>query len=608
MNGAICGWLDRQQGDPEIINKMLRGIAGFPEGENSSLANGNSAVGARGRGTSRALFQSDNLYTAIEGNPHWQDRALSELAASSGDAHALAEGYRQYGKAVLERIHGDFALGILEPRRGYALLAIDRVGIRPLAYTSLHDKLVFGSQISSVLSHPDVQSQVTRQGVFDYLYFHMVPSPVTIFSGIHKLEPAECLEYHNGTAKRTKYWHLQFSEAAEKEADLGAELREQLTESVAACLDDQPTGTFLSGGLDSSTVTGVFQALSKKPVEAFAIGFDAEGFDEMEYARASARHFGVSLHEYYVTPKDVLEALPAIAAAYDEPFGNASAIPAYYCAKFARQNGIQTLLAGDGGDEIFGGNARYAKQKLFDVYHRIPGILRKLVVDPLARDLGPLRKLKSYVEQARVPMPARMETYNFLHRTPLTEIFDTEFLSAIDSEAPAAYLDQRYGEAGAESLLKKMLFLDHKITLSDNDLRKVNRMCELAGVEVRYPLLQDNMMEFAAKVPSNMLLKGMELRSFYRHALKDFLAPETLSKDKHGFGLPFGLWINEYAPLQEFTDDNLKKIRERGFLKDSYIETLIKAHQSGHASYYGVMIWILIMLEQWLESHEVDIQ
>lgn len=586
---------------------MLNRASGWSEKPSAIHTGDEGALAIRGNSTNQKLHHSDDVWAVIEGNPSWQDTQLGDIARNKGASHALAEGFRRHGKEVLQKIHGEFSLCVMQPANRYAMLAIDRIGIRPLAYTRTENHLVFGSQVTSLLVHPAVQSTVSAQGVFNYLYFHMVPSPSTIFQGIEKLGPGEYLEYQNGKAVREAYWHVEFNEPPADEKDLARKLTDELNQSVKSCLPDAPTGAFLSGGLDSSTVTGVFQNLSEKPVDAFAIGFDAEGFDEMAYARASAGHFGANLHEYYVTPKDVLDSLPRIAAAYDEPFGNASAIPAYYCAKLARENGIECLLAGDGGDEIFAGNARYAKQKLFDLYHKIPGSLRKILVDPLARDLGPLRKLKSYVDQARVPMPERMETYNFLHRTPLGEIFDPEFLAQIDPQSPADIQKTRYDLADTESLLKRMLFLDHKITLADNDLRKVNRMCELAGVEVRYPLLQDEMMTFAAGIPSGMLLRGTELRSFYRRALKDFLAPETLSKDKHGFGLPFGLWINEYAPLKEYTDHHLQKIRQRGFLKDEYIDTLIQAHQSGHASYYGVMIWILIMLDQWLESHDLQI-
>src|SRR5947207_1134756 len=215
------------------------------------------------------------------------------------------------------------------------------------------------------------------------------------------------------------------------------------------------------------------------------MGFAWEGFDEMKYARITAQHLGARAREYYVTPQDIVEAIPVIARAYDEPFGNDSAAPTYFCAKMAREDGVRVLLAGDGGDEIFGGNTRYAKQKVFEAYGRIPQPLRRGLIEPLAFALpghdriAPLRKLGSYIRQASVPLPDRLETYNFLNRSPLAEVFEPEFLAAIDVDEPLAMLREVYGRTASSAPLNRMMHLDLKVTLADNDLRKVSRMCDV---------------------------------------------------------------------------------------------------------------------------------
>ena len=561
-----------------------------------------------GNNASCASAGDGSLVAAIEGHPTWKEPTLAQLAAAKGPVRALLRGYREHGPAVLNLVHGDFALAVIDTERNRALLAVDRLGIRPLAWTLAGNTLVFGSQLSSILAHPAVKSGIDPQGLFNYLYFHMVPSPGTLFHDLHKLQPGECLEYREGRIERRFYWQLQFDEEPAGFETLSEELHQRLRQVVRDnLLEGEPSGTFLSGGLDSSTVTGVLQQLQQEPVDAFAIGFDAEGFDEMEYARATADHFGARLHEYYVTPQDVMEAIPLAARAYDEPFGNASAIPAYYCAKHACAQGKSVLLAGDGGDEIFAGNARYAKQKLFDLYGRAPPLFRSLLIEPLAFRLPGLGKVRSYIEQAKVPMPKRMETYNFLHRFALSEIFDPAFLQQVDDEAPLELLYERWRQCGETPLVKRMLFLDHKFTLADNDLRKVNRMCELAGIDVRYPLLQEEMVEFAARVPTAMLLKGQQLRYFYRRAMEGFLAQKTLEKHKHGFGLPFGLWMKEYPPLKAFAHERLEQVKARGFLNDEFIRRIIQAQETGHATYYGVFIWVLVMLEEWLQAHKWEL-
>ena len=602
---SIYGWLSIAE-NPASFNCIDRQRAASKCLTTTSLSVSShhkiAEVAGHGINVAPTVYQSSQLLVILEGALQWRDSGLAELAKNHGAAQALAEGFLRYGRSVLDKIHGPFAFCLLEPDRRYALLAIDRIGIRPLAYYCRNGLLVFGSQLDQIIAHPGVKSAIDPQAIFNYLYFQMIPSPGSIYSGVSKLQPGEFLEFNNGELTRDFYWQLRYNDSRCSKKELLAQLHSQLEQSVSACAPDQQTGAFLSGGLDSSTVTGFYQKIAKRPIDAFTMGFDADGYDEMDYARVTAAHFKVKLHEYYVTPADVLQAIPLIAQTYDEPFGNASAIPAYYCAKFARELGMKRLLAGDGGDEYFAGNARYAKQKLFDLYRHVPGFA-KTMLEPLAFVLPPLRKVKSYIEQAKIAMPERMETYNFLHRSPLAEIFSEDFLGRIDPDQPLQYLRNTYDRTSNDDLIKRMLFLDDKFTLADNDLRKVNRMCELAGVDVHYPMLQENLVEFAATIPSKWLMQGFELRSFYKESLRDFLPKETLRKSKQGFGLPFGVWMSSDKELKQFAVASLESIEKRGFLNPAYIKNLIRLHQEGHASYYGVMIWLLIMLEQWLSTH-----
>lgn len=588
---------------------------GFPNVEKQEIKTVSSPDGLKQRPSSNLLVPDSNPVTcpAVEGSlkavitgaPRFQNRDLQKLAEESGLNAALLKGYLRLGTGILSRIDGGFSLAIVNEEKNSAVIAIDRLGIGTLAYVADKNGLTFATEPQTVISQGGFSPEIDPQGLFNYLYFHMIPSPGSIYRKVRKLQPGEMIEFDNGHLRHYFFRSIAYRENSDFSFEsYKKSLLNGLDDAVANCIDDEtPTGCFLSGGLDSSTVTGVLRKLKGSRIDAFSIGFNAKGYDETEYARAAARHFDVKLHEYYVTPNDVLDAIPKIATAYDEPFGNASAIPAYYCARFAREQGITRLLAGDGGDEIFGGNARYAKQKMFDLYRHIPGWIKQGLLEPAAFNLTPLKKLKSYIEQAKLPMPERMETYNFLHRTPLESIFHPGFLEQVQSDVPLKLLSDCYQRAESDNLLKKMLFLDAKFTLADNDLRKVGRMCDLAGVEVRYPLLDDSMVDFAASIPSHQLLKRFELRSFFRHALAGFLPPETLDKSKHGFGLPFGIWLSEDKQLSEFADAKLKSIESRGFLNPDYIKILITAHQSGHASYYGVMIWLLVMLESWLESH-----
>jgi len=350
--------------------------------------------------------------------------------------------------------------------------------------------------------------------------------------------------------------------------------------------------------------------LRGQPIDTYSIGFEAEGFDEMDYARITSRHFGSRAHEYYVTPRDVADAIPLIAGSYDEPFGNASAVPTYCCARLARQDGKALLLAGDGGDEIFGGNARYAKQKVFEWYGALPSGMRRALIEPVlfsgpwVERIALLRKAMSYAQQARTPLPDRLEAYNFLEREVLRDVFEPDFLATVDPQQPRTIAGDVYARTTSESPVNRMMHLDLKKILADNDLRKVNGMCELAGIAVRYPLLDDELVAFSGRLSARQKVRGLKLRYFFKEALKDFLPRETLVKSKHGFGLPFGLWLQRDATLRELAHDSLTQFKRRGYVRPDYLDRLLHLHESSHASYFGVMIWIIIMLEHWLRARE----
>lgn len=547
----------------------------------------------------------------VTGRPVWNDAGLGRLARADGDAAALLVLWRRHGPEFAAHLHGHFACAVLDAGRGEAVLAVDRLGIHGLYHAvSPAGALVFANRLPPLLAHPELDGRVEPQSIYDYVYFHMIPSPGTVYSGVRKLEPAQRAIFRGGEVRVETYWKPEFREAA---ASPLPELSRELHATLDACVGDRidanlGLGCFLSGGLDSSTVAGKAAALDARGARTYSIGFDAEGYDETPYARASARHFDTDHHEYYVTPGDVVDSVPRIAAAYGEPFGNSSALPAYHCARLAREDGVELMLAGDGGDELFAGNARYAKQRAFEHYGRLPGWLRRGLVEPALAAFLPTRlpgigKLRSYVEQARVPLPDRLQSYNFLHRHDPAEVFDAELLASVDTAAPLRALRRRYAEPGQATSLNRMLYLDWKFTLADNDIRKVSETCALAGVAVSYPMLDDRLVDLSCRIPSDLKLRGRRLRYFYRHAMQGFLPPETLRKRKHGFGLPFGVWMQRYAPLRELAYDSLGGLKTRGYFRTAFIDHAVELHRSGHAGYYGELVWILMMLELWLEHH-----
>lgn len=612
---AMCGWINaRFREDTAVTAREAMATACARTGTSGVEVNATTAGTLISLGGMVPVGQhrKGQLLVALMGQATWDSDELTRVAREFGAAEAAAHAYERHGAACVERMHGPFALAIVDEARNRGLLAIDRMAIRTLFYAPVAGGIVFGTNATAVVAHPGVVRRISMQGIYNYLYCENVPAPGSIYDGVTKLLPGQRVVVDGANVRTDFYWQLDYGAAGdESEAALREEFRRLLRESVSRVVTTENVGTFLSGGTDSSTVTGMLTRLRGQPVDTYSIGFEAEGFDEMDYARITSRHFGSRAHEYYVTPRDVAEAIPLIAAAYDEPFGNASAVPTYCCARLAKQDGRALLLAGDGGDELFGGNARYAQQKVFEWYGLLPPVVRRGLLEPVLFSgawidrIAPLRKARSYVQQARTPLPDRLETYNFLERELLADIFEPDLLRAVDPHQPRNIAREVFHRTNSRSAVNRMMHLDLKETLADNDLRKVNRMCELAGIEVRYPLLDDALVAFSGRLTPTQKVKGLKLRRFFKDALSDFLPPQTIAKAKHGFGLPFGLWMESDAALRGIANDSLASFKRRGYVKPGYVDRLLQQHQESHASYFGVMIWIVMMLERWLGANEL---
>lgn len=541
------------------------------------------------------------------GRPRFTEAALTALARDQGDAaawrQALSGGSAAAAAAMAE---GEFAVG-LDDGTGRSFLAVDRFAVHTLCYRVVDGRLHFAERADELAALAPA-AEIDPQAVFDYLYFHVIPSPRTIFRGVFRLPPAHCAWFEAGRLEVTPYWTPRFDEPARADFPaLAAEFRQCLRDAVAAQLDGGKPACFLSGGTDSSTVAGMIGEVAGRPAATYSIGFEAEGYDEMQFARIAAKRFGTEHHEYYVTPDDLVRSIPAVAAHYDQPFGNSSALPAYYCAKMAREDGVTRLLAGDGGDELFGGNARYAKQRVFGWYDSVPAALRKGLLEPVLEGtpIGSLplaRKGRSYVEQAKVPLPDRMQQYNLLLRLGIAEVFTPDFLARIDLADPLRQQQAVWQQVPRASALNRMLAYDWRYTLAEADLPKVCGTTTLAGVDVAFPFLDSALVDFSLRLPTDYKLKGLKLRWFFKEALRGFLPDEILTKKKQGFGLPFGVWATRHERLRALAADSLQALSRRGIVRPDFIHGLLAERLPAHPGYYGEMVWILMILEQWL-SH-----
>ncbi|CAL95863.1 asparagine synthetase B family protein [Azoarcus olearius] len=540
------------------------------------------------------------------GRPRFADPALQAIAAQQGPAVAWLQALRDQGESVIPSVRGRFNVVFIERDGAEALFATDRFGTWPLCYAEQDGALHFADRADAL---PGPGRRLSAQAVYEYLFFHMIPAPTTIFEGVARLPGGHVLQWKDGRATCRAWWQPRFDERERPSFESAKRQFLDIVENAVRRDAEGPVGCFLSGGTDSSTVTGMLCKVLGRPARSYSIGFDASGYDEMEYARIAARHFGADHHEYYVTPDDLLDGIPRVAVHYDQPFGNSSAVPAWICASRAQDEGVARLLAGDGGDELFGGNTRYAKQRVFGWYDSVPGLVRRGMLEPVLALPGmgriPLmKKGVSYVEQARVPMPDRMHMYNMLLRLGTREVFEADFLARIDVDRPQQQQREVWQASSARSQVNRMLAYDWKYTLADNDLPKVIGTTQLAGVDVAFPLLSDELLDFSLTLPPDWKLRGLTLRWFFKEALRGFLPDQIITKKKHGFGLPFGVWACAHAGLKAQAHDALRSLAARGIVRPRFIDELFTTHLPAHPGYYGEMVWILMMLEFWLRAHD----
>ena len=536
----------------------------------------------------------------------FNDADLAAIAKRDGPASAWHTAFSRHGADAPKAVHGDFAVGITAAD-GSVFLAVDRFAIRTMCYR-IQDGVLRFSADARELAGP--APEIDPQAIFDYLYFHVIPSPGTIFKHVRRVPPGHFAMFRQGKLTVAPYWVPAFEEPRDAPFEtLREEFRGLLRDGVARQLDTGiGTGCFLSGGTDSSTVAGLLRDVTGAPARTFSIGFDADGYDEMEYSRIAARHFGAEHHEYYITPDDLVASIPEVAASYDQPFGNSSVLPAFYCARLAREAGVGCMLGGDGGDELFGGNTRYAKQRVFGIYDHLPAALRKGLLEPMAGNrtvarLPLIRKAASYVTQAMVPMPDRMHTYNLLMRLGINEVLSAGFLAGVDADAPLRHQREIYATCTAGSLVNRILAYDWRYTLAETDLPKVVGATALAGVKTGFPLLDDRLVAFSARLPAHYKLNRLRLRWFFKEALRGYLPDQIITKKKQGFGLPFGVWTTRDAGLMRLAEDSLRSLGARGIVRTEFIDVLLKQHLHAYPGYYGEIVWIMMMLEQWLQAH-----
>ena len=487
---------------------------------------------------------------------------------------------------------------------------VDAFRTIPVYYAVTSDWVVCTSDLRLILATGVVTPTASSSAIFHYLNFSYVPSPYTAIEGIEKLPAGHALEYDNGTARATRYWHLRYPEdlAAPEQERVGM-LHDRIVSTVQRYRPTEGAwGTFLSGGTDSSSIAGI---LAREPgaakVATFSIGFDEEGYDELGYAQIAADHFGLAPRMRRVDEAYTVALIPRLAAEFDEPFGNASAIPTYACAELAAAEGVSTLIAGDGGDEIFGGNERYRKDVIFDRYFRAPwpvraaGSVAAHLLKPFDFRFG--NRVRNFVSRGSLPNPDRFYTDDSFASDHFAELLGESFRSRISPDDSLDVQRAIYAVSQAPSEIHRLMYLDLMMTIADNDIVKVTRAARLANVAVAFPYLDRDLVEFTGRLPGSDMVHGLEKRYLFKLAMQDILPQAIRAKKKQGFGLPTAVWLRNRGAYRELTYDTIlsSNALARGYFRPEFIRELLQRHDRGQWD-YSPELYRLLMLELWHRS------
>jgi len=526
--------------------------------------------------------------------------------ATASDTEVLVHLYEEHGDGFLERLRGMFALALWDSREGRLLLARDRFGIKPLYYRLAGGTLSFASELKAMLELPGFSRQIDPRAVAAYLAFNSIPAPLTIFAEARKL-PAGCaLSWQDGALSETRYARPRPRPAEQVRsgpaAGLAAELREVLRDSVRAHLvADVPVGVLLSGGVDSAGLTALAAGEAGDAVKTFSIGFEESSFDELSRARLVAERYRTDHHELVLRP-DAVELLPKLVEAFDEPFGDSSAVPTYLVSQLAAGE-VKVALSGEGGDELFGGYYTYVADLLAPRLGRLAALAAPLVEALPSSDskVSFDYRAKRFVRAARLPALERHHAWK--------EIFSADRRAALLGDVdpdwdPVDLYRERYAETRGAEPLARLQDVDLGIYLVDDLLVKTDRSSMANSLELRVPFLDERVAGFALGLATSLKVRGLAKKRLLRRALAPLLPDEILRGPKQGFSIPLAAWLR--GPLEPFARDVLSPatLARQGCLDPAAVTPLIDAHSSGRED-LSRQLWGLMAFTLWFDRYAV---
>jgi asparagine synthase (glutamine-hydrolysing) len=533
------------------------------------------------------------------------------MFATRSDTETIVHAYEQFGLDFVTRLRGMFAFALWDERHRRLVLGRDRAGKKPLYYHADAERLLFASEIKGLLQDPSIKRRVSVEALDDYFTFGCIPSPNTVFQDIRQVPPAHVLVWERGAVRLHEYWDVTFDPRGPHRSEEALEEFTQLFDEAVRMrmVADVPLGSFLSGGVDSSAVVASMARQSARPVVTTSVGFAESTHSELEHARTVARAVGSDHHELIVKP-DAVADLPRLVWHLDQPFADSSALPTYYVSRAARER-VTVALSGDGGDEIFAGyQRRYGIHRLENRLRKvIPGAIRRRVLAPLAR---------IYPRSELIPRPLRLklvmsnlgESFERAYFRDMSLFLDEErralcspeFLDQVRQHDPFEAFSRHFDRVRDADPLSRVLYVDFKTWLANDILVKVDRMSMACSLEVRAPLLDHKIVEFAARLPASLKYRGAVSKYLLKEHLGRRLPQAVVHRRKQGFELPLAEWLR--GNLAEVADDLLfsRQATARGYVRPEAVRRIWDAHQRRSRN-HSAQIWALMVLELWHRAY-----
>jgi asparagine synthase (glutamine-hydrolysing) len=532
-------------------------------------------------------------------------RARGHALRTSSDTEVIVHLYEEMGEDCVTSLRGMFGFAIWDSARQSLFIGRDRLGIKPLYYKDDCGTLIFASEIKSILRHPDVVASLNPEALGHFISLKYVPAPETMFAGIHALPPAHTLTCDRNGIRMRQYWNLSFAGGEtnkDSEETCAEKLEALLRESVRLHLvSDVAFGAFLSGGVDSSLIVSLMHQMMNVPVKTFSVGFQGggtEAFSELPYARLVAAHSQTEHHEIYLRPDDLVNLAEKVVWHLDQPIADNACLANYMVSKLAAQH-VKMVLTGEGGDELFAGYARYAGEQLSSLFHFVPGPARSLALTLANRMPGLRREKIALLALCQTDEVTRIVNwFPLFNRSRKPSLLSGELFEQLADPYAEEVFRAQLDKADSKERLSRMLYVDTKLWLPDDLLARGDKTSMANSLEARVPLLDHKLVEFAASLPSNMKVNRLAGKYLLKKVASKWLPSQVITRKKEGFPMPFSLWFrNECRP---FVHDLLspETVKRRGLFNSTYVQTLLKEHDSGVADHRD-QIWGLLSVELW---------